>query len=134
MIKKIQVTLTVLINNELLSDFMMKANHFNSFLASHRTPLDNKSKIPGNQTYITDSKLSSLQFEVKDIIKILRSPNTNKAHGHDDISIRMLKIFDLAVIKPLFIIFRNCINHSMFPYFWKKSNICPIYKKVTSNQ
>ena len=41
----------------------------------------------------------------------------------------MLKICDLAIIKPLSIIFRNCINHSTFPDLWKKSNICPIHKK-----
>ena len=107
----------------------MKANHFNSFFASPYSPLNNNSKIPGSQTYITDSKLSSLQFEDKDIIKIIRSLNTNKAHGHDNISIRMLKICDLAIIKPLSIIFRNCINHTTFPDLWKKSNICPIRKK-----
>ena len=85
------------------------------FFASQCTTLDNNSTIPGSQTYITNSKLSSLQFEDKDIIKKTRSLNTNKAHGHDDISIKMLKICDLAFIKPLSIIFRNCINHSMFP-------------------
>ena len=106
----------------------MKANHFNSFFASHCTPLNNNSKVPESQTYITDSKLSSLQFEDKDIIKIIRSLDINKAHGYDDISIRMLKICDLAIIKPLSIIFRNCINHSMFPHLWKKSNICPFQK------
>ena len=63
------------------------------------------------------------------IIRIIRSLNINKAHGHDDISIRMLKICDLAIIKPLSIIFRNCINNSTFPDLWKKSNICPIHKK-----
>ena len=41
----------------------------------------------------------------------------------------MLKICDLAIIEPLSIIFRNCINHSTFPDLWKKSNICPIHKK-----
>ena len=53
----------------------------------------------------------------------------SKAHGHDDISVRMLKICDSAIIKPLSIIFRNCISQSTFPDIWKKSNICPIYKK-----
>ena len=95
--------------------------------------LDNNSKIPGRQTYRKDSKLSSLQFVDKDITKITRSLNTNKAHGNDYISIRMLKICtlirDLAIIKPLSIIFRNCINHSKFPDLWKKSNICLILKK-----
>ena len=110
-------------------DFKTKANHFNSFFASHCTPLNNNSKVPESQTYITDSKLSSLQFEDKDIIKIIRTLNINKAHGYDDISIRMLKIGDLAIIKPLSIIFRNCINNSTFPDLWKKSNISLFIKK-----
>ena len=117
-----------MINNELISDFKMKANHFNSFFASYCTPLNNNIKLPGSQTYITESKLSSLQFEDKDI-KIIKSLNINKAHGHDDILIRILKICDLPIIKSLSIIFRNCINNSTFPDLCKKSNICPIHKK-----
>ena len=99
------------------------------FFTSHSTPLDNNSKIPGNQTYATDNKLSSLHFEDSDIIKIIRSLDTSKAHGNDDISIRMLKICDSAIIRPLSIIYRNCICQNTFPDMWKKSNICPIHKK-----
>ena len=106
----------------------MKANHFNSFFASHCTPSDNNSKVPGSQTYITDSKLFSLQFEDNDIINIIRSLDTDKAHEHNDISIRMLKICDLAIKKPLSFIFSNFINYSMFPDLWEKSNICLIHK------
>ena len=83
------------------------------------------------QTFKID-KLSSLQFEDNDIIKITRSHDICKAHGHDDISISMLKLCDLAVVKPLSIIFRNCPNQSMSPDIWKKSNICPFIRKVTN--
>ena len=93
--------------------------------ASHCIPLDNNSKVPGCQIYITDSKLSSLQLEGKNIIKIVRSLDTNKKH---DISIRMLKKCGVAIIELFSIIFRNCIYHSKFPDLWKKSNICK-YKK-----
>ena len=48
--------------------------------------------LPEGKTYITDSKLSSLQFEDNNIIKIIAPLDINKAHGHDDISIRMLKM------------------------------------------
>ena len=41
----------------------------------------------------------------------------------------MLKICDLAITKPLSIIFRNYINNSTFPDLWKKSNICPTHKE-----
>ena len=49
-----------------------------------------------------------------------------KAHGCDDTTIRMLKICDSAIVKPLAILIKNCI---IFPDNWKKSNICPIHKK-----
>ena len=58
--KKIPVIPLLLINNELISDFKMKANYFNSFFASHCAPLDNNSKISGSQTSITDCKFPSL--------------------------------------------------------------------------
>ena len=44
----------------------MKASHFNNVFAFHCNPLDNNGKIPGNETYITNIKLSSLQFEEND--------------------------------------------------------------------
>ena len=118
--KKIPVIPPLFINKELISDFKIKANHFNSFFISHCIPLNNNSKVRGSQTYITDCNLSSLQFEDKDIIKIIRSLDVNKAHGHDDIFIRTLKICGLAIIKPFSIIFRNCINNSTYPDLWKK--------------
>ena len=40
----------------------------------------------------------------------------------------MLKICDSAIVEPLTIIFESCINQSLFPDIWKKSNICPIHK------
>ena len=127
--KKIPVIPSFLIKNELILSFKKKANHFHSFFASHCTSLSNNSKEPSTQTHITDSKLSSLQFEDKDIIKVIRPLDINITHERDDISIKMLKICDLAIIKPFSIIFRNCVNHSTFPGLWKKSNIYPFHKK-----
>ena len=64
----------------------MKANHYNKFFASHFTSLNNNNEVLGSQTFNTDSKLFSLQFEDKDIVKIVRSLNINIAHEHDDLS------------------------------------------------
>ena len=50
----------------------------------------------------------------KDIINIIKSLNEDKVHGHDNISIRMLKICDTAIVELLSIIFNNCVNQSMF--------------------
>ena len=59
---------------------------------------------------------------------IVRALNINKAHSHDDISVRMIKICDEALVKPLSLIYKNCIDTGVFPDIWKKSNIAPVYK------
>ena len=95
--KKVPVIPPLLINNKLISDLKVKANHFNHFFASQCIPLNNNSKLPENQTYVTNTKLTSVKFEDAEIINIIRSLNVSKAHGHDDISIRMLQICDLLL-------------------------------------
>ena len=59
----------------------------------------------------------------------MRVLNINKTHGHDEISIRMIKICDEALVKPLSLIYNNCIDTGVFPDIWKKSNIVPVYKR-----
>ena len=72
-------------------------------------------------------------MKVQDILKIIHSLNYNKAHGYDDISIRLLKICDSSIPKPLSTIFKNCLQTGTFPNNWKKFNVAPIHKKVTNN-
>ena len=45
------------------------------------------------------------------------------------ISIRMLKICDESICKPLSIIFRSCLENRKFPSEWKKANVVPAFKK-----
>ena len=96
---------------------------------SQFTPLNNDSKIPENQTFTTNTNFSFIKFENKGIINIIRLLNVDKAHGHDNILIRMLQICDTAIVEPLSIIFNSCIDESMFSGIWKKSIIYPIHKK-----
>ena len=84
--KQVPIIPPLLSNINLISDFEEKLNCFNNFFTSQCTPLNNNSKIPGNQTYITNA---TDKLENKDIINI-RSLNLNKAQDHDNISIRIL--------------------------------------------
>ena len=43
-----------------------------------------------------------------------------KAHGHDDISIRMIKMCDKSILKPLILLFENSTKSSYYPHVWKK--------------
>ena len=53
----------------------------------------------------------------------------NKAHGHDEISIRMLKLCESAINELVYLIFKNCLSSNTFPDVWKKANVIPVYKK-----
>ena len=54
----------------------------------------NGSAFPVNQMCLTQARLTSLDFKEVEVLKIIRSLNISKAHGYDDISIRMIKIYD----------------------------------------
>ena len=44
-------------------------------------------------------------------------------------TIRMLKLCDKSIYKPLNIIFKSCLTQHIFPSEWKKANVVPIHKK-----
>ena len=61
--------------------------------------------------------LSSVEFSTYDILKIIRNLNPNKADSHDMINIRMVKICDESICKPLGI---TCLENGKFPQNGKK--------------
>ena len=92
--KKILVIPPLLVDDKFVNDIKTKGDMFNNFFAEQCTPLKNDSKLLSNQIYLTQSKLVSLDFNEDEVLKIIRSLNIHKAHGYDDISIRMIKICD----------------------------------------
>ena len=76
-----------------------------------------------------EARLTSINFSGSDILKIIRSLDINKAHSHDDISVRMVKIRGDAMKKPLSITYKDCIETGTYPNAWKKSSIVPVHKK-----
>ena len=80
--------------------------------------------------FLTQSRLGTIDFNENEMLKIIRALNIHKAHGHDDISIRMIQICDMTLRKPLIILFQNLVKYSYDPDIWKRSNIIPVYKKT----
>ena len=78
---------------------------------------------------MTDNRLSSVSFSQDDIAKIIQNLHPNKARGHDNISILMLKICGSSIYISLEMIFKQCIETGVFPSEWKKANIVLIHKK-----
>ena len=78
----------------------------------------------------TSECISSIDIDKGSTIKALRSRNTNKAHGYDEISKHLLKIFDSCISKPPLMILENYISQGKSPDVWKK---VPVLKKMTKN-
>ena len=74
-----------------------------------------------DKLYLTASSLESITISGSEILKTIRSLDINKAHGHDDISVRMMKIYDDVIVEPLKMLFVNSVNQAVFPSLWKKS-------------
>ena len=126
--KKILIIPPLYHNNEFVTDFKKKVELFNFFFADQCSLISNSSELPSKLEYLA-SRLSSITFSVGDIAKVIQNLDSNKAHGHDYISIRMVKLCSTSVFKCLEIIFHRCLETGTFPNDWKKGNVVPVYKK-----
>ena len=127
--KKVPNIPPLLVNDELLSEFEVKANIFNKYFASQCTTINNNSVLPSTLNHLTDDKLSSFNISSEVIFQLIKNLDPNKAHGYDDISVKMLKLCAPSICKPLTLLFENCVRSGEFPNVWKRSNIVPVHKK-----
>ena len=77
----------------------------------------------------TNKPLNTINFTKDDILNVIRKLDPSKAHGHDQINIRMIQICDKAIGKSLHLIFSSCIESGIFQPKWKKANAVPIHKR-----
>ena len=110
---------SILVNNKLATNFKDKANIFNDFFSKQCQPIPNNSTLPSFQTFEISNRLSTLDIDSKKILKLIQGLNSNKAHGHDGISIRILKLCEPSKIKPFSLLFSNCLRDRVSPNDWK---------------
>ena len=110
-------------NRVLLIPLLLVNNPFNDFFASQCTLIS--SIIPSRKIFKTNKRLFALNIKKDDILKIFRKLNVNKACGHHDIPIRMLKICD-SVNYTIKYHFKKLL---IFPETWEMSQIIPAHKK-----
>ena len=115
--------------NRYITKYKDKTELFNNFFANQCSLIKTFSVLPSVLLKETENVISSINFSLDDIAKIIQKLDPNKAHGHDMISIRMLKICGNSVYRPLQLIFRSCIENGKLPSEWKKANVVPVHKK-----
>ena len=70
--------------------------------------------LPSEFTYMTEECIHSITFSESGFIKIMRALDVNKALGHDNISVRMIKLCTDYVAHPLTLIFHNSMAAGTF--------------------
>ena len=129
---KIPMIPPLLENGLFVTDFTEKAQIFNDYFILQCTTIDTDSEIP-QDTPVTTALISDFVISEEKILNIIRSLNPNKAHGWDEISVRMIKLSDVALVLPLKKIFTNCLRRGLFPEIWKYANVVPVHKKDEKN-
>ena len=124
MVTPLPIIPPLLVNNKLISDFREKANIFNDFFVQQCQPIPNNSILPTNQLFNIQNRLRDFDVDCEKILKLIRGLNPHKAYGHDGM------LCNSAITKPLSIIYKNCLQHGVFPDDWKKGNIIPIHKET----
>ena len=75
------------------TNFKEKAELINSFFPNQRLIIENTSKIPFFGRLKTDTALSNTTYTKKYIEKVIQHLDSNKAYGHETISMPMLVVF-----------------------------------------
>ena len=101
--KKILCITPAFHDNKIVIDFREKYVFCLYFLYLFDTCFPEQCWVPksnnellNNLPFLTEKRLSTIQISNDNIIKKINNLNTNKAHRHDMISIRMLKLYGLC--------------------------------------
>ena len=102
--KKIPAIPPLLVDGKSVSEFYEKSNMFNNFFASIYTPIKNASTLP-SFSYRTNTRIKSFDLTEKNMLSIIKSLDPTKAHGCDNLSIKMIQICKEVITIPLKLIF-----------------------------
>ena len=117
--KKIPVIPPPFHNNNFICNFKEKSELFNENLTEQCSLIQSKSIVPSIVTPLTHTLLSSNTGD--DIKSIINKLDLNKVHGHDLVSIRMIKLCGNSIYKSLEMVFKSCLNQGVFSSRMEKS-------------
>ena len=129
LIKKKIVNIPPLLENGLfVTNIETKATILNDYFVPQCSVIPTGSTLP---TLLPrcNPLLHGLPIDRGKVLKLIRSLDSKKAHGCDEISIMMIKICDSLIVEPLCLIFEKCLETGVYPSIWKKANIIPVHKK-----
>ena len=102
------------------------ANMFNTYFASvfATDNLSDQSEELSTDPFISEVIVSELEIET-----LLKTLDSNKATGPDEIPARLLKVTASTIAPSLCKLFNKSLRLGMVPEEWKLANVVPVFKK-----
>ena len=100
------------------------------------TILNNSSVLTNILAKLTYESLDTVNFSTDDIFNMTNNLDTNEAHDHDMLSIRMMKLCRNSIWKPLSIIFNDFLMEGKFLVpketnrVWKIIDLFPYFQSA----
>lgn len=110
-----------------LSNDLSIVESMNEFLSSVFTSED-CDNFPEFE-YVTNSKLSNILCDTKEVEKLLKNLNIYKSPGPDSLPPRILMECASVLSSPLCFFFNKSFSTGKLPHLWKLANITPLFKK-----
>ena len=120
--KKVPITSPLFINNKFVIDFQEKVNVLTLFTQNNTRRFQAAVSCLWKY-HVWQSTVFNLCFGKSDVIKLIKDLDVSKAHGHDEISVKMIRICDDSITHRLTLIFQNSLVAGIFTNDWKKANI-----------
>ena len=120
---------SLLENGLFVTNIESKATVLNDYFVEQCSSVETGSTLPNFRPQRTCSLAEIPIDKDKNIFRLIRSLDSNKAHGCDGISVAMIKICDDCLFEPLSLILKACLETWVYPSSWKRANIIPVHKK-----
>ena len=111
----------------IVTNMQTNATIFYKCLAQQCSTIKTGSEVPSFYPQC-DKTLCDVIDRTK-VLRLIRSSDSNKAHGWDGISAHKIKICDFYIVEPLCLSFETCLATGIYLSMWKETNIVPIHKK-----
>ena len=110
-----------------------KADAFAQYF-SNKMKVAEPDRQPPQIPQVTSNCLKSFKVDKDDIVGHLKTLDTSKATGPDQISPRIFKLCAKELAEPIATILQSCITNKQWPKLWKLSYIVPVYKKGANTE
>ena len=88
-------------------------------------------RTPPQTRPLCDYTLTNINVCHAKVLKLLKTINTKKATGPDNVSPHILRQCAVELAEPLTALFQTCIEENCWPRIWKEARVVPIHKKLS---